>query len=99
MIYKQGDERTFDPESEEYQRLKNVAKALEKQSPNKHTYIVKDVYLDIGQNWMWTTIIDITVDYQILCPRDWLDIVNGTSVNDIIKTLVNGNYWQDKVNK
>lgn len=96
MIYKQGDQRTFNSESEEYQRLKNVAKALEKQSPNKHTYAVRDVYLDIGQNWMWTTIIDTTADYQILCPRDWFDIVNGANLKEIIDIITSGKYWLDK---
>ena len=97
MIYKQGDQRTFDIDSEEYNRLKAVAEELTKESPNKHSYCVKDVYLDIGQNWMWTTIIDTTVGYQALSPRNWFDIVNGVSVSDIVKELTTGTYWQDKL--
>ena len=97
MIYKQGDQRTFNIDSEEYNRLKVVAEELTKTSPNKHKYCVKDVYLDIGQDWMWTTIINITVGYQVLSPRNWFDIVNGVSVSDIVKELTTGTYWQDKL--
>ena len=96
MIYKQGDERTFDQDSEEFKRLQDVAVALTRQSPNKHFYTVRDAYLDYGQDWKWTTIIDTAIEVQILNPRDWLDIVNGTPTSDMVNTLINGDYWPDK---
>lgn len=96
MIYKQGDERTFDQDSEEFKRLQEVAIALTKQSPNNHFYTVRDAYLDYGQDWKWTTIIDTAIEVQILNPRDWLDIVNGTPTSDVVNTLINGDYWPDK---
>ena len=96
MIYKQGDQRTFDQDSEEFKRLQKVAVALTKQSPNKHFYTVEDVYLDYGQDWKWTTIVDTSIGAQILSPRDWFDIVNSTPTADIVNTLINGDHWQDK---
>lgn len=96
MIYKQGDQRTFDQDSEEFKRLQEVAVALTRQSPNKHFYIVEDVYLDYGQDWKWTTIVDTFNGVQILSPRDWFDIVNSTPTADVVNTLINGDHWQDK---
>ena len=96
MIYKQGDQRTFDQDSEEFKRLQEVAVALTKQSPNKNFYTVEDVYLDYGQDWKWTTIVDTSNGVQILSPRDWFDIVNSTPTADIVNTLINGDHWQDK---
>ena len=96
MIYKQGDQRTFDQDSEEFKRLQEVAVALTKQSPNKHFYTVEDVYLDYGQDWKWTTIVDTSNGVQILSPRDWFDIVNSTPTADVVNTLINGDYWQDR---
>ena len=96
MIYKQGDERTFDQDSEEFKRLQEVAVALTRQSPNKHFYTVRDVYLDYSQDWKCTTIVDTSNGVQILSPRDWFDIVNSTPTADIVNTLINGDNWQDK---
>lgn len=79
--YRQGDQRTFSPSDKEYSLLQAVADELTKQSPNKWTYSVKDVYLDADSDWKWTTIHcdDRKNGYQALNPREWFDIVNEKS--------------------
>lgn len=74
--YRQGDECTFTSDMREYDLLKAFAKLLTENSPNHNTYYVKDVYLDAGQDWMWTTICNKEQGYQALSPREWFEIVN-----------------------
>ncbi len=74
--YKNGDEGLLLNDSEEYRRLEEFARLLTINSPNHQTYVVEDTYLDFGQNWKWTTIINVDEDYQALTPREWKEIVN-----------------------
>lgn len=94
MIYRQGDEKVFEQDSEEYVRLSNIATILTKHSPNKHIYTVKDTYIDYGQDWMWTTIVDTVNGAQILNSKIWLDIVNDCSIDEIIHDITTNDYWQ-----
>ena len=87
-VYKQGDQTTFDQDTEEYKRLEEIAKKLTELSPNKQSYKVEDVYLDYGQDWMWTTITNVDRGYQFLTPRDWFDCLNVDNVEEIAKTLI-----------
>ena len=96
MIYKQGDECTLLADTEEYGRLKKLAKKLTELSPNKNIYEVGNCYLDLGQDWMWTTILNKTQDYQALCPRDWLATVNGEDVTEIANTIFSDKYCPDR---
>ena len=90
-IYKQGDQCTFTEDMEEYQNLKEFSDLLTKLSPNNYTYIVRNVYLDIGQDWMWTTICNKEKGYQAISPREWFEIVNREkSYEDIVNTLEGG---------
>lgn len=96
-IYRQGDECVLSPDSNEHYRMEMFAKMLNRDSPNKHFYHVKDVYLDIGLDWMWTTIIDETAQCQVLSPRDWFEILNDQrSLEDIEKDFFEDEYCQDK---
>lgn len=49
---------------------------------------IKNIYFDMGQNWMWTTIVvtdeDTDSSWQAFCPRDWELIVEETDINKII---------------
>ena len=74
--YHQGMQCTFKEDEEEYQSLKEFAELLTKNSPNKELYEVGDCYLDAGQGWVWTTILNKTEGYQAIDPREWFDIVN-----------------------
>ena len=99
-IYKQGDQCTFTEDMEEYQNLKEFSDLLTKLSPNNYTYIVRDVYLDIGQDWMWTTICNKEKGYQAISPREWFEIVNREkSYEDIAKDYFEDKYCIDKPKK
>lgn len=95
--YKQGDQRTFTSDMEEYKNLEDFAAMLTDRSPNKHVYKIVDVYFDIGLDWMWTTIIDNTTDCQVLNPRMWIDIVNrDISYRDLVNEFFSDKYCLDK---
>lgn len=82
-----------------YERLEAVASILTAYSPHKAEYIVKDTYLDYGQDWKWTTIIRYKYnECQILYPRDWQRIIKADTMEklfDIVKDLVNDKYSLD----
>lgn len=95
--YHQGMQCTFKEDTEEYQSLKEFAALLTKNSPNKNVYEVEDCYLDAGQGWMWTTILNKTQGYQAICPRDWFDIVNREDFNMILENWLNDKYNPDRI--
>lgn len=95
--YKQGDERTFTPDDEEYDLFKELANKLNELSPNKHNYVVEQVYLDYGSKWMWTTIVDETADAQVLNPSQWLALVNKKfTIEEIAEDVLTDKYCHDK---
>lgn len=67
------------------------------------TIVVKDIYFDYGQDWMYTA--PITVDnretsysWQTLCPRDYEIIIGCDSISDMcryadyyVNEMVDGN--------
>lgn len=96
-------ERVLDPKIDikEYNNLKLAAYILEKTSPNSHTYTVKNTYLDYGQDWSWTTIIDETAEAQILNPKEWKKLISANStreVDEIVDEIKNDKYFLDKPN-
>lgn len=96
-VYKQGDECTFTPDMREYDLLKAFAKLLTENSPNHFTYYVKDVYLDVGQDWIWTTICNLEQGGQALSPREWLEIVNEERPQrEIMRDLFADKFCSDK---
>lgn len=93
-------ERVINRTEKEYLKLELVAKALEMESPNNAKYIVEDVYLDFGQNWMWTTICRYGYkECQVLYPRDWENIMMAETAEeliDIVKDIRSGKFFGDK---
>lgn len=89
--------RTLDRYEQGFKNMAAVAKMLEALSPNGTAYVICDVYLDFGQNWMWTTIC--TESCQILCPRDWEDICTATTaaeLAEIVDRIRADKYFTDK---
>lgn len=77
-------ERTLWNDEKAYKNMVAIAKMLEATSKHDAQYIVKDVYLDIGQDWMWTTICRRGyLECQVLCPRDWKRIVSADSIKEL----------------
>lgn len=91
-------ERTLKYSERGFKNLSAVASVLTAVSKNGFSYRVRDTYLDYGQGWMWTTIID-SRDVQILSPRDWKEIVQATTADELfsaIKKIMNDEYFGDK---
>ena len=80
--------RTLDKNEEDYKRMEAVAKILTAYSTHGADYIVQGVYLDLGQDWMWTTICRKGYrDCQVLCPRDWEAITMAETPADLLKVV------------
>ena len=92
-------ERILSNNELDYKKMEVVAMMLESKSPNKARYTVRNVYLDFGQNWMWTTICrEGYNDCQVLCPRDWRKIVLADSFSEldqIADEIRNDKYFGD----
>ena len=89
-------ERIISFNEPEYKRFKAVAAMLEAYSKHGAIYVVKDVYLDIGQDWMWTTIC--REGCQVLCPRDWKAIMSAETpekLSSVITTIRSDKYFDD----
>lgn len=73
--------KQFDTESEEFQKLRDVADKVSENSPIKLR--VEDTYFDYGQNWLWTTLIAIhekangTSTWQAIYPTQQAAILAG----------------------
>ena len=85
---------TFNNNSKEVKALKAVAEIFNATCTNGYTFTVDDVYFDIGQNWMWTTIIAEKNNdfYQLLCPRDHELITENicwTRISQAINNIIN----------
>ena len=84
----------------EYKNLETAAVMLELLSPNGAKYKVEEVYFDIGQDWMWTTICRYGFrECQVLSPRDWSDILLADSSNElgaVVLDIRNGKYFADR---
>lgn len=90
-------ERTFNECDKEFKNLRRAANIMTTMSDSEDIkYVVRDCYLDYGQDWMWTTIIK--VDYketgilrecQELNPRDWKLIVGAESKIELLEIMKN----------
>ena len=92
-------ERTLNRNEIGYKNLKAVAAMLEALSANGAKYVVQDVYLDLGQDWMWTTICRRGWrECQVLNPRDWKRIVVATTANElaeVVEAIRTDKYFND----
>ena len=93
-------ERTLEKGTREYAKLEAVASLLTATSKHGRKYVVEDTYLDYGQDWMWTTITyeGEWCGVQILCPREWQEIMLADSIAElarIAEEIKNGKYHND----
>lgn len=93
-------ERTIEKGTAEYKRFEAVAKMLSAFSKSGFDFKVEDVYLDYGQDWMWTTITTYhdSWNVQVLSPRQWMAIMTSETMDDlmeVIKDIRNGEYFKD----
>lgn len=91
---------TINMETKEFKNLQAVASMLEALSPNNAKYIVTDVYFDLGQDWMWTTIVRKGYkECQVLSPREWGAIIfadNAKQLGEATQDIIDDKWFGDK---
>lgn len=92
--------RTIKTHESMYKKLTVVAAMLTYDSAHDATYVVEDVYLDLGQDWMWTTICRRGYrECQVLSPRQWEDIDFAETLDELLRCVRNiqhGEYFGDR---
>ena len=98
-------ERVLMFEEQEYKNLQAVASMLTATSKNGYIYQVENVYLDFGQDWMWTTIVaynlkddSITGSWQVLSPAEWKDVVladGAVELMNAVQEIKAGKWFKD----
>lgn len=93
-----GDETVLKINTPEYRYMRDVVKKLNELAAPGYTYRLDDVYLDAGQDWVWTTIVQDGgwASVQILNPKQWLDIVNGKPTDEVVKEIRSGEYFHEE---
>ena len=80
--------RTLNKSERAYKNMRMVAEMLEWASANGAEYKVRDVYLDYGQDWMWTTIVrEGYNEAQVLYPSEWGRIVLAESLKELLEIV------------
>ncbi len=79
--------KTYKLGDPEFENLYKLADILTKKSPNKYIYYVGDTYFDLGQNWMWTTVLcrGDWSSYQALNPREQEEAILAKSDAELEK--------------
>ena len=105
-----GSNKNIDVGSEPYNRIKAVCDKLndmdlvDKWHNDPVVFTVEETYEDYGAGMKWKTIICTEQEgggdldsHQVLNPKLWLDIANGTvSTDEAVKEIMNGEYCQFK---
>lgn len=92
---------TYKEFTNEYKSLETASKMLELKSPNGTRYEVEDCYFDLGQGWMWTTIVATKADgssWQVLNPNQH-NMITSCDLNTIVEAVqdvINDKYNPDK---
>lgn len=65
-----------------YKNLQVVCAMLNALCKTNTEYRVADCYFDLGQGWLWTTILN-NKGVQVLSPREWEEIENATTITKL----------------
>lgn len=93
---------TYKKGTPQYTALEAASKLLEVSSKKGTKYAVEDVYFDLGQNWMWTTVIAYDRNggsWQALNPREQdliTDIGTVEAIFQAVESVRNDKYNPDK---
>ena len=91
--------RIYSENSPELNKLKLACYELERLSKHGTVYTVKNIYFDVGQNWMYSAIIANSRDgasWQAVCPRDYERILYADDVAKTCADIVADKYWYDR---
>ena len=79
-------ERILNKEEQAYKNMEAVCGILNALCKTDTVYTVGVTYLDFGQDWKWTTILN-NKGVQILNPREWTEIEVATTANDLVRIV------------
>lgn len=79
-------ERILNKEEQAYKNMEAVCGILNALCKTDTVYTVGVTYLDFGQDWKWTTILN-NKGVQILNPREWQEIEVATTANDLVRIV------------
>ena len=90
--------KEYEFDTEEFKKLEKLAGILEKASPGGCAYVVDVTYLDLGQDWKWTTIIAYDRSYQrswqALDPAMYKRVLKAETPEDYLRLAIE--YFNDK---
>lgn len=81
-----GNERILNKEEQAYKNMEAVCGVLNALCKTDTVYTVGITYLDFGQDWKWTTILN-NKGVQILNPREWGEIEVAETVHDLARIV------------
>lgn len=99
--------KVLERDSNEYFQLKVTCQIFEELTEDMH-FKVENIYFDMGQNWMWTTVVAYNdkkdSSFQALDPRAWKEIINdatNSQIRNICKETINEypSIWNIKESK
>lgn len=86
--------------ADDYKLFEAAAKMMEAFSPNGYRYEVEDVYFDLRQGLMQTTIVRKGIlECQVLSPSEWEDLLMCTTAKELgacVERIRNGKWFGDK---
>lgn len=87
--------KVFENGTPERERLEKAAIMLSVTSPHGTIYSVEEVYFDLGQDWMWTTIIANNKDthYQALSPREQETLLFTENIFEALHKVTTSHSW------
>ena len=92
-----GHERILNKEEQAYKNMEAICGVLNALCKTDTVYTVGVTYLDYGQDWKWTTILN-NKGVQVLNPREWAEIEVADTVHDlmrIVEEIRNGKYFEE----
>ena len=95
-----GSNKLVSVGSKEFMNLMKLAEMLDKNSPNGYSYKVEKTWEDYGADMEWYTVIATNKEgdsYQVLSPKQWLDLANSGDVEAVYQDVIKGEYFQDKI--
>lgn len=89
--------RVLEKTEQAYKNMEAVCAMLNALCQTDTEYRVEVTYLDYGQDWKWTTIVN-NKGVQVLCPRDW-EYIEWANTVDLLARVTNeirtGKYFRE----
>ena len=90
--------KQYDYTTDEYAKLTIAANEMTRNSMKGTQFKVEDTYFDLGQGWMWTTIVAHRPDgerWQVLYPKQHEDIILSKDIPATIHDIMTDKFWYE----